>query len=134
MPRPAREAFAKLPFSAPNPHRTRIDYYYLSKHCILCGELVQASAHLCNQCLQKGAAATTVVIGRTSKLEREMQHLAAICRHCGGGEWVVESGVKCTSLACSMFYERRKVQKELQSLSSAAADEGFYPKCMVEWF
>jgi DNA polymerase zeta len=47
-----------------------------------------------------------------------MQHLAAICRHCGGGDWVVESGVKCTSLACSVFYERRKVQKELQSLSS----------------
>uniref|UniRef100_A0A2N9HM40 DNA polymerase n=1 Tax=Fagus sylvatica TaxID=28930 RepID=A0A2N9HM40_FAGSY len=134
MPRPAREAFAKRPFSAPNPHQTRIDYYYLSKHCILCGELVQASAHLCNQCLQKGAAAATAVIGRTSKLEREMQHLAAICRHCGGSDWVVESGVKCTSLACSVFYERRKVLKELQSLSSAAADEGFYPKCMVEWF
>uniref|UniRef100_A0A2N9GNH1 DNA polymerase n=1 Tax=Fagus sylvatica TaxID=28930 RepID=A0A2N9GNH1_FAGSY len=108
MPRPAREAFAKRPFSAPNPHRTRIDYYYLSKHCILCGELVQASARLCNQCLQKGAAAATAVIGRTSKLEREMQHLAAICRHCGGGDWVVESGVKCTSLACSVFYERQE--------------------------
>lgn len=46
----------------------------------------------------------------------------------------MESGVKCTSLACSMFYERQKVQKELQSLSSVAADEGFYLKCMVEWF
>ena len=79
MSHPAREAFAKCPFSAPNPHRTKIDYYYLSKHCILCGELVQASAHLCNQCLQKEATAATAVIGRTSKLEREMQHLAAIC-------------------------------------------------------
>uniref|UniRef100_A0A2N9ISQ6 DNA polymerase n=1 Tax=Fagus sylvatica TaxID=28930 RepID=A0A2N9ISQ6_FAGSY len=68
-----------------------------------------ASAHLCNQCLQKEAAAATAVIGRTSKLEREMQHLAAICRHCGGSDWVVESGVKCTSLACSVFYERWKV-------------------------
>ena len=96
--------------------------------------MVQASARLCNQCLQKGAADATAVIGRTSKLEREMQHLAAICRHCGGGDWVVESGVKCTSVACSVFYERRKVQKELQSLSSVVADEGFYPKCMVEWF
>jgi DNA polymerase zeta len=131
MPRPVREAFAKRPSYAPNPHRTRIDYHYLSKHCILCGELVQASAHLCNQCSQKGAAAAaTAVIGRTSKTEREMQHLAAICQHCGGGDW----SVKCTSLACSVFYERRKVQKELRSLSSVAAEEGFYPKCMVEWF
>uniref|UniRef100_A0A2N9F132 DNA polymerase n=1 Tax=Fagus sylvatica TaxID=28930 RepID=A0A2N9F132_FAGSY len=58
---------------------------------------------------KREAAAATAVIGRTSKLEREMQHLAAICRHCGGSDWVVESGVKCTSLACSVFYERRKV-------------------------
>ncbi|KAM4108327.1 hypothetical protein ACB094_03G036700 [Castanea mollissima] len=134
MPRPVREAFAKHPFFAPNAQRTRIDYYYLSKHCILCGDLVQASAHICNQCLRKGASVAAVVIGRTSKLEKEMQHLAAICQHCGGGDWVVESGVKCTSLACTLFYERQKVQKELQSLSSIAADKGFYPKCMVEWF
>ncbi|KAL9379007.1 hypothetical protein Peur_027489 [Populus x canadensis] len=134
MPRPAREAFAKRPSYAPNPQRTRIDYYYLSKHCVLCGELVQASAHICNKCSQREIAAATAVIGRTSKLEKEMQHLAAICRHCGGGDWLLESGIKCTSLACSVFYERRKVQRELQGLSAVAGDEGFYPKCMVEWF
>ncbi|GAV63152.1 LOW QUALITY PROTEIN: DNA_pol_B domain-containing protein/DNA_pol_B_exo1 domain-containing protein/zf-C4pol domain-containing protein, partial [Cephalotus follicularis] len=133
MPRPVREAFSKRPLYASNPHRTRIDYYYLSKHCILCGELVQASAHLCNNCLQRETDAATAVIGRTSKLE-EMQHLAAICRHCGGGDWLVESGIKCTSLACSVFYESRKVQKELKGLSAVAVYEGFYPKCMVEWF
>ncbi|CAK7340718.1 unnamed protein product [Dovyalis caffra] len=130
MPRPAREVFAKRPSYAPNPQRTRIDYYYLSKHCVLCGELVQASAHLCNKCSQREAAAATAVIGRTSKLEKEMQHLAAICRHCGGGDWLLESGIKCTSLACSVFYLRRKVQKELQALSAVAEDKGFYPKCM----
>ncbi|ONI04488.1 hypothetical protein PRUPE_6G324000 [Prunus persica] len=134
MPRPAREAFGKRLFYASNPHRTRIDYYYLSRHCILCGELVQASAHLCNQCCENKSFAAVAVTGRTSKLEREMQQLAGICRHCGGGDWVVESGIKCTSLACSVFYERRKVQKELQGLASVAAETGFYPKCMVEWF
>lgn len=77
MPRPIREASAKHTFSS-NFHRTRIDYYYLSKHCILCGELVQASAHLCNQCSENGAAAATAVISKTSKLEREMQHLVAV--------------------------------------------------------
>ncbi|BBH06554.1 hypothetical protein Prudu_018238 [Prunus dulcis] len=41
------------------------------------------------------------------------------------GDWVVESGIKCTSLACSVFYERRKVQKELQGLASVAAGNGF---------
>lgn len=46
----------------------------------------------------------------------------------------MERGVKCNSLACSVFYERRKVQKELQGLSAIATNKGFYPKCMVEWF
>ncbi|KAJ4719461.1 DNA polymerase [Melia azedarach] len=134
MPRPSREHFAKRPLYASNPRRHRIDFYYLSKHCVLCGELVQASAHLCCRCSQNETTAATALVGRISKLEREMQHLAAICRHCGGGDWLVESGVKCTSLACSVFYERRKVQKELQGLSAIGADKGFYPKCMVEWF
>ncbi|XP_065852458.1 DNA polymerase zeta catalytic subunit isoform X2 [Euphorbia lathyris] len=134
MPRPGRDAFAKRPSYALNPQRTRIDFYYLSKHCVLCGELVHASTHICKNCSEKEADAATAIIGRTSKLEKEMQHLAAICRHCGGGDWIIESGVKCTSLACSVFYERRKVQKELQGLSYVAADKGYYPKCMIEWF
>ncbi|KAJ8772040.1 hypothetical protein K2173_027217 [Erythroxylum novogranatense] len=132
VPRPSREAFAKRPLSVQNPQKTRIDYYYLSKHCFLCGELVRASTHICDQCAGKETAIAAALIGRTSKLEREMQHLAAICRHCGGGDWLVEGGVKCTSLACSVFYERRKVQKALQGLSSVATDKGLYPKCMVD--
>ncbi|KAF8394525.1 hypothetical protein HHK36_020735 [Tetracentron sinense] len=134
MPRPVRETVAKRHSYAPNSHRTRIEYYYLSKHCILCGELVQTQSHLCDKCSKKGPAIATTVIGRTSKLERDIQHLAAICRHCGGGDWIVESGVKCTSLACTVFYERRKVQKELLALSAVAMETGFYPSCMVEWF
>ncbi|KAF7124883.1 hypothetical protein RHSIM_Rhsim12G0060600 [Rhododendron simsii] len=122
MPRQGREFIAKHLSYPPNAHRTRIDYYYLSKHCVLCGELVQGSAHLCGQCLKNEAAVAIAIIGRTSKLEREIQHLAAICRHCRGGDWTLESGVQCTSLACSVFYERRKVQKELQALSTVATE------------
>lgn len=61
-------------------------------------------------------------------------YLMQICRHCGGGDWIIENGVKCTSLACSVFFERRKVQKELQSLSAIATEANFYPRCIVEWF
>lgn len=134
MPRPIRENFAKRPISSPNPQRKRIDFYYLSKHCVLCGELVPTSAYLCNKCSHKRPAAATALVGRTSRVERDMQHLAAICRHCGGGDWILESGVKCTSLACPVFYERRKVQKELRGLSAVTTEAGLYPKCMVEWF
>ncbi|GKC97427.1 DNA polymerase zeta catalytic subunit isoform X1, partial [Tanacetum coccineum] len=135
MPRPVRETGGKNQSYGPNSHRTRIDYYYLSKHCIMCGELVQTSAApLCGNCARNEAAVALAVTGRTSKMEKEIQHLAAICRHCGGGDWLVESGVKCTSLACSVFYERRKLQKELRSISNIATESGFYPKCMAEWF
>ncbi|KAI9084793.1 hypothetical protein K1719_033199 [Acacia pycnantha] len=133
MPRPLKEAHVKH-LIAPNSHRMRIDSYYLSKHCILCGGLVQASAHICIQCSENGVAAATAVISKTSKLEQEMQHLFAICDHCGGGDRLLESDVKCTSISCSVFYERRKVQKELLAMNHVAAGEGFYPKCMVEWF
>ncbi|XP_010553733.1 PREDICTED: DNA polymerase zeta catalytic subunit isoform X2 [Tarenaya hassleriana] len=135
MPRPTRDSIGRRrPLNAGISHRTRIDYYYLSKHCMLCGELVQATDHLCNGCMQKESDAAATIVWRTSKLEKEMQHLAAMCRECGGGDWVVESGVKCKSLACSVFYERRKVQKELRGLSSIATQKQLYPKCMPEWF
>ncbi|CAH9141447.1 unnamed protein product [Cuscuta epithymum] len=134
MPRPERTAIGKRGVYAPNVQRTRIDYYYLSKHCILCGELVQGLAFLCHSCSKNESSVAVALTGMTSKLERDMHCLVAICRHCGGGDWVIESGVKCTSLACSIFYERRKTMKELQSLSAAAAEAGFHPGCIVEWF
>lgn len=134
MPRPGRDAPTKHHFNAVNSVRARIDHYYSSRHCVLCGELVQASNHLCDRCSKKGPISAAAMSGITSRLERDIQHLVAICRHCGGGDWLVESGVKCTSLACPVYYERRKVQKELRAFSSIASDAGFYPKCMVEWF
>nr|KYP71224.1 DNA polymerase zeta catalytic subunit [Cajanus cajan] len=133
MPRPIREASVKHTLTS-NFHRTRIDYYYLSKHCVLCDRLVQASARLCNQCSENEVAAATALISKTSKLEQEMQHLVAICHHCGGGDRLLESGVKCTSISCLVFYERRKVQKELLAATHVAADKELYPRCTVEWF
>ncbi|XP_072974935.1 DNA polymerase zeta catalytic subunit isoform X1 [Typha angustifolia] len=118
----------------PQSKGSRIDTYYLSKHCILCGRLTQKSDYLCDNCSKNEAFVAAVVAGSTSKLEREIQHLSAICRNCGGADWIVESGVKCTSLACPVFFERRKVQKELQSVSKSAAQAGFYPTCMPELF
>ncbi|CAM8925363.1 unnamed protein product [Rhodiola kirilowii] len=134
IPRPIREAFGKRQLYNPNPYRARIDHYYISKHCILCGELAQSSKHLCENCSRNKTAMATTVIVKTTKLEKDMQHLVAVCCHCGGGDWIVETGVKCTSLACSVFYERRKVQKELLSMSAVATETGLYPKCMAELF
>ncbi|TVU37337.1 hypothetical protein EJB05_10646 [Eragrostis curvula] len=112
----------------------RIDTYYMSSHCSICGDIIQGSDTFCDNCLKNEAVVATVVAGRTSKLEREIQHLAAICGHCGGADWVVESGVKCVSLACPVFYERRKIQKELRVVAESAGEAGYYPFCCAELF
>uniref|UniRef100_A0A2P2J1R4 DNA-directed DNA polymerase n=1 Tax=Rhizophora mucronata TaxID=61149 RepID=A0A2P2J1R4_RHIMU len=78
MPRPTREGLAKHLLYSPNRQRTRIDFYYLSKHCVLCGELVDASALICNECSRKETTAATALIGRTSKLEKDILHLTAV--------------------------------------------------------
>ncbi|KAK9735428.1 hypothetical protein RND81_04G205200 [Saponaria officinalis] len=134
MPRTVRDAPTKHYFNAATSLRARIDHYYSSRHCVLCGELARADSRLCENCFKNGPLTAAVMTGRTAKLERDIQHLVALCRHCGGGDWVVESGVKCTSLACGVYYERVKAQKELRAFSSVATEAGFYPKCMVEWF
>lgn len=78
MPRLTRSSLGQRPLSSKNSHKTRIDYFYLSKHCILCGEVVQESAQLCNRCLKNKSAADATIVWKTSKLEREMQHLATV--------------------------------------------------------
>ncbi|CAN6469328.1 unnamed protein product [Victoria cruziana] len=143
MPRPVRPTLAKR-FTVhgiaskgrtySKVSRTRIDSYYTSRHCTICGEIIQGRAFVCDSCSKKEPVVATCMTSRTARLEHDLQHLAAICRHCGGGDWITEGGVKCTSLACPVFYERRKVQKELQALCAVASEAGFYPKCMVEWF
>ncbi|PKA58464.1 DNA polymerase delta catalytic subunit [Apostasia shenzhenica] len=114
--------------------RSRIDTYYSSKHCALCGVLVHSSTYFCESCSQKESLVAATVVGRASKKERELQHLAALCVHCGGGDWIMESSVQCMSLSCSVFYERRKIQKELRALSSLAVAAGFHHHCDVELF
>lgn len=78
MPRPVREAVGKRQSVVQHPQRMRIDYYYASKHCILCGDLVQGSGHLCCNCSKNETTVALALTGRTSKLEKEMQHLAAV--------------------------------------------------------
>ncbi|KAF3782319.1 DNA polymerase zeta catalytic subunit, partial [Nymphaea thermarum] len=143
MPRPVRPTLAKrfaVCGNAPKGRiyskvgRTRIDNYYTSRHCTICGEIIQGRTLVCDSCSRKGPVVAACMTGTTARLEHDIQHLTAICRHCGGGDWITESGVKCTSLACPVFYERRKIQKELQAVCTVASVAGFYPKCMVEWF
>ena len=95
MPRPTRSTLAKRQSALghgsrdsssirlgwnkkPSAKVARIDTYYMSSHCTICGDTVQGSEIFCSHCLKNEAVVATVVAGRTSKLEREIQHLAAV--------------------------------------------------------
>lgn len=78
LPRPQREAASKGHLFASNSHRTRIEFYYLSKHCTLCGSMVQGSSRLCQSCSICEATVAMALTGRTAKLEKDIQHLAAV--------------------------------------------------------
>lgn len=146
MPRPARSVLAKRhpimaqikgrlgtegydakKYQKGPANRSTIDRYYLSQHCVVCGELIRASTFVCDLCSMNQCTVAMTITGRTSKLEKESQHLDAVCRHCGGGDWFGEKGIKCVSLDCSVFFERRKVQKELLTVSQVSTELGFYP-------
>lgn len=55
-----------------------------------------------------------------------------ICRHCDGGDGGPEGHIACVSLDCPIFFERFKVQKELQALSTVSANCGYYPTCFLD--
>lgn len=78
MPRPVRDAPTKFHFSVANSLRARIDHYYSSKHCVLCGELTQTGNHLCENCSENGPATAAAMTRRTSNLERDIQHLVSV--------------------------------------------------------
>ncbi|KAH9328748.1 hypothetical protein KI387_000856, partial [Taxus chinensis] len=96
MPRPARPMLAKRrPNVSPSKSRHSeerydskkyqkgplnkwtIDHYYLSQHCVVCGELIRASTFLCDRCSVNQCIAAITMTGRTSRLETEIQHLDA---------------------------------------------------------
>ncbi|BBN02455.1 DNA polymerase zeta [Marchantia polymorpha subsp. ruderalis] len=111
-----------------------IDQYFLSRHCTICGEFTRASQLLCSVCFANPRAAAILLPGRTARLEKEYKHLQAICRHCGGGDGGPEGNIACISLDCSVFFELRKVHRELTAAGAVSNDLGYYPPCLPELF
>eukprot|EP00850_Spirogloea_muscicola_P013421 SM000091S24579 [mRNA] locus=s91:158707:170125:- [translate_table: standard] len=105
--------------------KSTIDQYYLSRRCATCAELTRASQQVCSSCRSEPQIVAAILAGRAAKLEREYAHLAALCKHCGGGAGSV-GGVACISLDCRVFFERKKTQSEFQATARVAAQLGSY--------
>ncbi|KAJ7547009.1 hypothetical protein O6H91_08G065000 [Diphasiastrum complanatum] len=102
--------------------RGTIDQYYLSQHCTVCGQLTKASQVVCNSCSENQIAVTTILTRRFSQLEKEFDHLQALCRHCGGSSGGHQQIIACISLECPIFFERRKAETHFE-ISSYLAEE-----------
>jgi DNA polymerase zeta len=101
-----------------------IDRFYLSRHCAVCDELTHASKPLCEKCLTEPQLAAAVLSSRCNRLGRQYSHLLKVCGACGGGGGTVnleDGGIVCDSLDCGVYFERRKVWKELQAAEALAA-------------
>lgn len=100
-----------------------IDRYYLSRHCAACDALTHLQQPLCEACLDAPQVAAAVLGARAARLERQHLHLVRLCLHCGGGGGgaMAHGGVVCDSVACGVWYERRKVAGELRALAALAA-------------
>ena len=100
-----------------------IDRFYLSRHCSVCDELTHASKPLCERCLTEPQLAAAVLSSRCNRLGRQYTHLVKVCAACGGGGTVnvEEGGIVCDSLDCGVYFERRKVWRELQAGEALAA-------------
>jgi DNA polymerase zeta len=73
MPRPVRRTM-NINLNE-NNRGGRIDRYYMSKHCMVCGKFTRRLDFFCDDCVEKDDVACAVLVGRVAKLEREMQHL-----------------------------------------------------------
>ena len=75
--------------------------------------------------------AAAVLAWRAARVEQSAQRLAAVCVNCGGGgggvgcgfdggggAGVGGGGVECVSLDCPVYFERRKVDFEVESAQS----------------
>jgi DNA polymerase zeta len=101
-----------------------IDRFYLSRHCAVCDELTHASKPLCERCLTETQLAAAVLASRCNRLGRQYTHLLRVCGACGGGGGTVnveEGGIVCDSLDCGVYFERRKVWRELQAAEALAS-------------
>ena len=105
----------------PNRNAGTIDLFYLSKHCAVCDELTHASEPLCGQCGREPQLTTAVLSARCRSLQKRYVNLVRICLSCGGGSMGnargprEDGGVACDSIDCGLFFERKKVSRELRS-------------------
>jgi DNA polymerase zeta len=105
-------------------NRPTIDHFYLSRHCICCDALTMVNEPLCRACQDDKQLVAFALPHRLNRIQRQLIHISRMCSSCGGVG--ARGEVICESLDCSLYFERRKVwweKQTLQALVSRCLDE-----------
>ncbi len=97
-------------------NRPTIDHFYLSRHCICCDALTMVNEPLCRACQDDRQLVAFALPHRLNRIQRQLVHTSRICSSCGGVG--ARGEVICESLDCSLYFERRKVWSERQTLQA----------------
>jgi DNA polymerase zeta len=99
--------------------RPTIDHFYLSRHCVCCDALTMVNEPLCRACQDDMQLVAFALPHRLNRIQRQLVRISRICSSCGGVG--ARGEVICESLDCSLYFERRKVWWETQTLEALVA-------------
>lgn len=99
--------------------RPTIDHFYLSRHCVCCDALTMVNEPLCRACQDDMQLVAFALPHRLNRIQRQLVRISRMCSSCGGVG--ARGEVICESLDCSLYFERRKVWWETQTLEALVA-------------
>ena len=94
------------------------------KKCLNCKITMSKSAKgtLCSHCIHLEPQIYVETAHRVNKLEESFNRLWTQCQRCQGS---LHQDVLCTSRDCPIFYQRKKVQLDLDSMTKKLEDFTF---------
>ncbi|KAH9178730.1 hypothetical protein EDB89DRAFT_2111621 [Lactarius sanguifluus] len=92
------------------PGRLRIEEHFRNSQCILCRSF--SDEGLCEQCRCAPAETMSGLLSQVRISEKRLQTVHDVCTACARSEPL--EPVRCTSLDCPWFFQRKKVEKQAE--------------------
>ncbi|KAH9065755.1 hypothetical protein EDB87DRAFT_1593004 [Lactarius vividus] len=94
------------------PGRLRIEEHFRNSQCILCRSF--SDEGLCEQCRCAPAETMSGLLSQVRISEKRLQTVHDVCTVCTWSEPL--EPVRCTSLDCPWFFQRKKVEKQVEDV------------------
>jgi len=94
------------------PGRLRIEEHFRNSQCILCRSF--SDEGLCERCRCTPAETMSGLLSQVRISEKRLQTVHNVCTTCTRSEPL--EPVRCVSLDCPWFFQRRKVEKQAEDI------------------